>query len=104
MTNEFNTSLIDAIYNCGDIVSYEDLFEALGDGYGNPGNVDIATLDSIGWYPAGFCSRAEDGIWDCDETKVFPKSKYGKTWIAVCSSGIDGWMAADVGQAYLLDA
>ena len=99
----FNDKLIASKYNEGDIVSYDDLLEALGDGYGLPGNVQIATLDAIGWYPAGFCSRAEDGVWDCDGIKLFPENEYGYTWVAVCSTGIENWAASYGGQAYLYD-
>lgn len=103
MPKEFNYSYINERYETGDIVSYKDLYYALGDGYGNPGNVQIATLDNIGWYPCGFCSRADGGVWDCDETKVFPENEYGKTWIGVCSANIDNWAAAHAGVAFLLD-
>lgn len=45
---EFDRQFIDKTYKCGEIVSYDDLVFALGDGYGDPGNVDIATLKGIG--------------------------------------------------------
>ena len=96
----FNNGYISEKYETGDVVSYDDLLNALGDGYGDPGNVQIATLDSIGWYPAGFCSEAEGGVFNCDETEVFLKEEYGKTWVAVCG---DSWEASYWGAAYLLD-
>ena len=97
---EFNNAYISERYETGDIVSYDDLVIALGDGYGDPGNVQIAALDGTQWYPAGFCSAAENGVWDCDETKIFPDETYGKTWVAVCG---DDWQTADFALAYLLD-
>lgn len=99
----FDNAFINSIYVAGDIVTYDDLYIALGDGYGDPGNVQIATLDNIGWYPAGYCSRAEDGVWDPDETKVFPENEYGKTWVAVCNTGVQDWAMAYAGSAYLFD-
>lgn len=101
-SNMFNNNLIASKYKTGDIISYKDLYEALGDVY-DPGNAQIATLETYGWYPAEYCSRAENGVWDCDGIKVFPANEYGKTWVAVCSIGIDGWAAAYAGQAYLYD-
>ena len=99
----FDNEFINKNYETGDIISYEDLMAALGDGYGDPGNADIATLGKPDWYPCGFCSPADCGVWDPDETKVLLEKDYGKTWVAVCSEGIDGWAAADAGISYLLD-
>lgn len=90
-------------YEVGDIISYDDLLYALGDGYGDPGCADIATLDKCGWYPLGFAYEYEDESV-IFESKVFHKEDYGKVWCCVCNGyKIDGWMAAYVGQAYLLD-
>lgn len=100
----FNDKYILSRYQAGDIISYEDLVASLGDGYGEPGCVEIAVLNGGKCYPAGFCSDTVVGVWNPDETEVLYKDDYGKEWVAVCVD--QEWFCGDggnVGCAYLLD-
>lgn len=110
--NEFDSDFFDKRYEVGDIVDIDDLFNHMGNGFGDPGSVAIGTVKGA-WYPAGFCTRDGWHIVDPDNRIEMYESDYGKTWVAVYTgtpafdgygiTWMDNWMGAYIGTAYLLD-
>lgn len=109
--SEFDSAFFDEHYEVGDIVDMNDLFDHMGNGYGDPGSVSIGTVNGK-WYPAGFCTRDGCSIVDPDGRRQFPAGGYGETWVAVYTgtphgeygiNWIDNWMGAYIATAYLLD-
>lgn len=91
-------------YKKYDIVDYDDICNNLGDGFGQPGIVDIVTTRT--WYPANMCTTKcpEYGIWSPVEWEYKKKEEYGRTWVAVYNNGdMDNQKIASAGQAYLLN-